>query len=81
MLRKFKMKPLQKIMVQNGFEFKIIFKINFEIQGDSGSPLVADGQLIGIASFVHPCAAGVPDVFTKVSAYLNWIKKTMADNE
>ncbi|XP_020299083.1 chymotrypsin-1-like, partial [Pseudomyrmex gracilis] len=43
--------------------------------GDSGSALLADGIQIGIASFVTPCAVGVPDKFVKVSAYHDWIKK------
>ncbi|XP_063989271.1 chymotrypsin-1-like [Diachasmimorpha longicaudata] len=43
--------------------------------GDSGSALVADGVQIGIASFVRPCAVGYPDVFTRVSKYVDWIKE------
>ena len=51
------------------------------VQGDSGGPLVANNKVIGIASFVKPCAEGKPDVFTRVSAYLSWIKKIMDDNK
>ena len=51
------------------------------IQGDSGSPLVAENQIIGIVSFGKPCGVGVPDVFTKVSSYLSWINNTMTENE
>lgn len=40
---------------------------------DSGGPLVADGELIGIVSFGIPCGKGHPDVFTRVSSYLEWI--------
>ncbi|XP_003465454.3 glandular kallikrein, prostatic [Cavia porcellus] len=50
--------------------------------GDSGGPLVCDGVLQGIISWGHnPC--GLPDtpsIFTKVTEYHEWIKKTMADN-
>ncbi|KAK5640465.1 hypothetical protein RI129_011276 [Pyrocoelia pectoralis] len=42
--------------------------------GDSGGPLVADKQ-IGIVSFGIPCAIGHPDVFTRVSAYKDWIEQ------
>ncbi|XP_053973147.1 chymotrypsin-1-like [Hylaeus volcanicus] len=42
--------------------------------GDSGGPLVANGQQIGIVSFGRPCGLGSPDVYTKVSSYLNWIR-------
>ncbi|XP_015116460.1 chymotrypsin-1, partial [Diachasma alloeum] len=43
--------------------------------GDSGGPLVADGVQVGIASFVTPCAVGYPDVFTRVSNYVDWIEE------
>ncbi|XP_014598200.1 PREDICTED: chymotrypsin-1 [Polistes canadensis] len=43
-------------------------------QGDSGGPLTYNGKIAGIVSWVIPCARGVPDVFTKVSAHLNFIK-------
>lgn len=49
------------------------------LQGDSGSALLAEGVQIGIASFVTPCALGVPDKFVKVSAYQDWIKEHMID--
>ncbi|KAL0124387.1 hypothetical protein PUN28_006309 [Cardiocondyla obscurior] len=41
--------------------------------GDSGSPLIANGVQVGIASFVRPCAVGYPDVYTRVSSFANWI--------
>lgn len=47
--------------------------------GDSGGPLIAgsDGKasLIGLVSWGAPCARGVPDVYTRVSAFLPWIKQ------
>lgn len=43
-------------------------------QGDSGGPLVYNGQLAGIVSFGRPCAIGYPDVFTRVSSFLDWIQ-------
>lgn len=52
-------------------------------QGDSGSPLVTtspDGGgapvQVGIVSFGKPCARGLPDVYTRVSSYAEWINKT-----
>lgn len=44
--------------------------------GDSGGPLVLrhSNELIGVVSFGLPCAEGVPDVFTRVSKYIGWIK-------
>jgi hypothetical protein len=42
--------------------------------GDSGGPLVLeDGSLIAIVSWGVPCALGMPDIFTKVSEYKDWI--------
>ncbi|XP_043669653.1 chymotrypsin-1-like [Vespula pensylvanica] len=43
-------------------------------QGDSGGPLTYNGNLAGIVSWVIPCALGKPDVFTKVSSHLNFIR-------
>ncbi|XP_076619641.1 chymotrypsin-2-like [Colletes latitarsis] len=43
--------------------------------GDSGSPLVANGVQIGIVSFGRPCGIGSPDVYTRVTSFLSWIKQ------
>ncbi|XP_072382814.1 trypsin-1-like [Diabrotica undecimpunctata] len=50
-------------------------------EGDSGGPLVLDEQLVGLASWVFlPCGReGAPSVFTRVSHFVDWIKKH--DNE
>ncbi|XP_011505736.1 PREDICTED: chymotrypsin-2-like [Ceratosolen solmsi marchali] len=42
-------------------------------RGDSGGPLISNGEIIGIASFVVPCATGVPDVYTRVYEYNSFI--------
>ncbi|XP_076641362.1 chymotrypsin-1 [Halictus rubicundus] len=42
--------------------------------GDSGGPLVSGGTQVGIVSFGRPCGIGYPDVYTRVSTYLPWIK-------
>lgn len=41
---------------------------------DSGGPLTTNGQLIGLTSWGDPCALGVPDAYTRVSVFLNWIR-------
>ncbi|XP_070167531.1 chymotrypsin-1-like [Polyergus mexicanus] len=46
--------------------------------GDSGSPLIAHGTQIGITSFAKPCAVGAPDVYTRVSAFKDWLEKNTA---
>lgn len=54
--------------------------------GDSGGPLqcqMSDNRWyqIGIVSWSYRCAApGVPDVFTKVSLFNDWIENTIQNN-
>lgn len=46
--------------------------------GDSGNPLISNGQLVGIALWdvpePLPCAIGKPDQYTRISSYISWIK-------
>ncbi|XP_055620584.1 chymotrypsin-1-like [Toxorhynchites rutilus septentrionalis] len=51
-------------------------------EGDSGSPLVSGGRVIGIANFganygSKECAAGLPDGFARVSYYYRWIENNI----
>ncbi|XP_063983182.1 uncharacterized protein LOC135165636 [Diachasmimorpha longicaudata] len=43
--------------------------------GDSGGPLTYNNAVIGVASFVIPCAKGYPDVYTRVYRYVPWINQ------
>ncbi|XP_072516540.1 mast cell protease 4-like [Salminus brasiliensis] len=45
-------------------------------RGDSGGPLVCKGTAVGIISFtdVKGCNTGKPNVYTKISTFLPWIK-------
>lgn len=43
--------------------------------GDSGGPLVKDNELAGLVSWGIPCAVGFPDVHTRITPYINWIKQ------
>lgn len=45
--------------------------------GDAGSPLVVDGVLAGIVSFITDfgCEVGLPAVYTRVSSFVDWIKE------
>ncbi|KAF5287781.1 hypothetical protein FQA39_LY15717 [Lamprigera yunnana] len=43
--------------------------------GDSGGPLASNNKQVGIVSWGIPCGIGYPDVFTKVSAYVDWVQK------
>ncbi|KAF2897195.1 hypothetical protein ILUMI_08981 [Ignelater luminosus] len=49
---------------------------------DSGGPLIQNGLLIGIVSWgPNPCADPIrPGVYTKVSFFSSWIRKTMKYN-
>ena len=50
-----------------------------QCSGDSGGPLLVNGEQVGIVSWSRkPCTqAPYPGVFTKVSDYVNWILKTI----
>lgn len=41
--------------------------------GDSGGSLVVGDYVVGIASWVIPCAQGYPDVYARVSSHFDWI--------
>ncbi|XP_011505257.1 PREDICTED: plasma kallikrein-like [Ceratosolen solmsi marchali] len=44
--------------------------------GDSGGPLInTKGVLVGIASFCYLCAKGLPDVYTRIFYYLEFINR------
>ncbi|KAJ4447106.1 hypothetical protein ANN_09106 [Periplaneta americana] len=44
--------------------------------GDSGGPLFVDGTVVGLVSWANGCATpGYPTVYTRVSAYRDWIKQ------
>ena len=61
-----------------------IYCIMIQLQGDSGGPLqcnMKDGRwyLAGLTSFGSGCAKpGFPDVFTRLTHYLEWINSTLA---
>nr|XP_034195406.1 chymotrypsin-2-like isoform X5 [Osmia lignaria] len=43
--------------------------------GDSGGPLIVNGRLTGVVSWLWGCGnTYAPAVFTRVSAYIKWIK-------
>ncbi|XP_001341145.4 mast cell protease 1A isoform X1 [Danio rerio] len=49
-------------------------------QGDSGSPLLCNSELYGMAAYTYPknCTfKEYPEVYMKVSAFLPWIKKNI----
>ncbi|XP_063070463.1 granzyme B(G,H)-like [Engraulis encrasicolus] len=51
-------------------------------QGDSGGPLVCNTKVQGIVSFTLPdCLTKDPQVYTRTSAFLPWIKKIMGKKD
>ncbi|KAI4469680.1 polyserase-related [Holotrichia oblita] len=52
-------------------------------EGDSGGPLIdsSNGKQIGITSFIYDdgCAVGYPDVYTRVSSYVDWINNAVEE--
>uniref|UniRef100_A0A8P0N5X1 Kallikrein-related peptidase 2 n=1 Tax=Canis lupus familiaris TaxID=9615 RepID=A0A8P0N5X1_CANLF len=51
-------------------------------KGDSGGPLICDGELVGITSWgATPCGKPqMPSLYTRVMPHLMWIKDTMKAN-
>ncbi|EFA04659.1 chymotrypsin-like proteinase 5B precursor precursor [Tribolium castaneum] len=51
--------------------------------GDSGGPLIDETKknpvLIALVSWGSPCARGMPDVYTRVSSFYQWITKTITN--
>lgn len=50
--------------------------------GDTGSPLVYNGLVYGVAQRLMncPCASNYPDVFTRVAYYSSWINNAINGN-
>jgi secreted trypsin-like serine protease len=48
--------------------------------GDSGGPLLCEGELTGIAFFARYCGTGKPDLYVDILAYNDWIDWVI-DNE
>lgn len=47
----------------------------FLSQGDSGGPLIVNKKLVGLVSWAKACSlTEYPTVYTRVPAYVNWIK-------
>lgn len=49
----------------------------FHSQGDSGSPLLVDGVVIGIRNNHSECIQHQPELFTRVSSQLGFINKVL----
>jgi hypothetical protein len=47
--------------------------------GDTGGAVVSNGAVIGIMSFGQACAIGVPDAHVRISKYIPWISRTIAE--
>ncbi|XP_011504639.1 PREDICTED: chymotrypsin-1-like [Ceratosolen solmsi marchali] len=46
--------------------------------GDGGDPFIIDGKLAGLASIIYPCAQGLPDIYTKMYYYIDYINNMMS---
>jgi secreted trypsin-like serine protease len=48
--------------------------------GDNGSPLLCNEEVTGVVSYLRPCGIGIPDVFTQVYFFNDWIDSVIKDN-
>ncbi|KAJ3617889.1 hypothetical protein MTP99_006974 [Tenebrio molitor] len=48
--------------------------------GDSGGPLLCNDELTGVVSFGYPCGTGVPDIYTDVYDFNDWIDSEIGEN-
>lgn len=48
--------------------------------GDNGGPLVSGSAVVGIWSWSIPCATGLPDIYTRVSSYVAWVRLVAGDH-
>lgn len=48
--------------------------------GDSGGPLIIGDKVCGVVSRGLPCALGKPDIYTRVSSYVQWILYIISNN-
>jgi trypsin len=48
--------------------------------GDSGSPLLCNEEVTGVVSYLRPCGIGIPDVFTQLYFFNEWIDSVIKDN-
>ncbi|KAK9871238.1 hypothetical protein WA026_011514 [Henosepilachna vigintioctopunctata] len=46
-------------------------------QGDSGGPLVDGNSQVGVVSYGAPCARGLPDVYSRVYNFNDWIRSNL----
>lgn len=69
---------VRKILFTSYLTYLIKFR-----QGDSGGPLVSwdRSHLIGVVSYGPAyCGTGIPDVYTRISVFTNWIKGVIKAN-
>ncbi|CAD6243785.1 GSCOCT00013138001.2-RA-CDS [Cotesia congregata] len=45
--------------------------------GDSGGPLLLNGEIVGVVSMGYVCGSGLPDIYTRVYSYLPWIRRVI----
>ncbi|XP_034003938.1 anionic trypsin-1-like [Trematomus bernacchii] len=63
----------------HGFNYRTFDNDIMLLKGDSGGPLICDGQLEGIVSWGISCANPYfPGVYTKVRNYVGWIQRVIA---
>lgn len=44
-------------------------------RGDSGTPLIANGLLVGVVSWMVPNSQNLPIQYTRISTFTGWINR------
>lgn len=65
--------PVQAAKIHNSTLCTLVEHGVGTCNGDSGGPLVINNTLAALVSWGIPCALGRPDVYTRMSAYADWV--------
>ncbi|XP_055472602.1 granzyme C-like isoform X3 [Psammomys obesus] len=68
--------PVEKAIPHPDYNSKVFYNDIMLLKGDSGGPLVCNKVAAGIVSYGKGDGSP-PRVYTRVSSFLSWIKKTM----
>lgn len=77
-----KLLPYEKIVIDDDSNICTFSGASNTCSGDFGGPLSQNGTVVGTVTWtIKPCgASGAPNVYTKVSNFIDWINQTITEN-